>query len=60
MQTPTLSPQTEPDHVLLIPEAEQPRTTRTLIVLLALALVAAMALGGGLVYAWQQGQVSDS
>ena len=60
MQTPTLSPQTEPDHVLLLPEAEQPRATRTLIVLLALALVAAMALGGGLVYAWQQGRISDA
>ena len=59
MQTPTLSPQTEPDRVLLIPEAE-PRTTRTLVVLLSLALVAAMAVGGGLVYAWQQGDVSDS
>jgi hypothetical protein len=60
VQTPTLSPQTEPERVLLIPEAEEPRTTRLLIVLLSLALVAAMALGGGLVYAWQQGHVRDS
>jgi hypothetical protein len=60
VQTPTLSPQTEPDHVLLVPEAEQPRTTRLLIVLLSMALVAAMALGGGLVYAWQQGHIRDS
>ena len=60
MQTPTLRPQTEPDRVLLIPEAEQPRTTRLFIVLLAMALVAAMALGGGLVYAWQQGQIRDA
>jgi hypothetical protein len=59
VQTPTLSPQTEPDRVLLIPEAE-PAPTRTLIVLLAMALVAAMALGGGLVYAWQQGHIRDA
>jgi hypothetical protein len=60
VQTPTLRPQTEPDHVLLIPEAEQPRTARLLIVLLSMALVAAIALGGGLVYAWQQGHIRDA
>jgi hypothetical protein len=59
VQTPTLQPQTEPDRILLVPEAEEPRT-RILVVSLALALVAAMALGGGIVYAWQQGQIRDS
>jgi hypothetical protein len=60
MQTPTLRPQqTDPDRILLIPNAEEPRN-RLLIVLLSLALVAAMALGGGIVYAWQQGAIRDS
>jgi hypothetical protein len=59
VQTPTLQPRTEPDRVVQIPEAEEPQT-RILIVLLALALVAAMALGGGIVYAWEQGRIRDS
>ena len=59
MQTPTLQPKTEPDRILILPEAEE-RPTRILIVLLALGLVAAIALGGGIVYAWEQGQIRDS
>ena len=58
MQTPTLEPRTDPDRLVLIPDVEQP-SNRTLYVLLALALVAAMALGGGIVYAWQQGEIRD-
>jgi hypothetical protein len=59
VQTPTLQPKTEPDRILIVPEAEEPQT-RILIVLLVLGLVAALALGGGIVYAWEQGQIRDS
>jgi hypothetical protein len=58
LQTPTLEPRTDPDRLVLIPDVEQP-PNRTLFVLLALALVAAMALGGGIVYAWQQGELRE-
>jgi hypothetical protein len=58
VQTPTLRPQTDPDRIVLVPDADE-RRDRTLIVLLALALVAAMALGGGIVYAWQQSELRD-
>jgi hypothetical protein len=59
VQTPTLQPQTDPDRIVLVPEVEEPQR-RTLIILAVLALVAAMALGGGIVYAWAQGELRDS
>jgi hypothetical protein len=55
---PTPDPNVDPDRIVLIGEAEEPRPN-LLIVLGVLALVAAMALGGGIVYAWQQGQIHD-
>jgi hypothetical protein len=58
VRTPTLQSKVDPDRILLIPDAEEPRP-RLLIVLMALALVAATALGGGIVYAWQQGDLRD-
>ena len=62
MQTPThpptLRPKADPDRIVLIAEAEEPRT-RLLVVMAVLALITAMALGGGIVYAWQQGEVHD-
>src|SRR5262245_31598196 len=64
VQTPTIEPgraeaRTDPERVLLIPEAEEPRR-RIFIVLGVLALIVAMALGGGIVYVWQHGQVMDA
>ncbi len=58
MKTPTLEPRLDPDRIVMIADAEEPRP-RLLIVLAALALAAAMLLGGGIVYAWQQGQLQD-
>ena len=59
MKTPTLRPaKVDPDRLVLIPPAEEPNN-RLLIILSAMALVAATALGGGIVYAWQQGVVHD-
>ena len=58
MKTPTLQPTVESDRTVWVPDAEEPRQ-RLLYVLLALALVAAMALGGGIVYAWQRGDLHD-
>ena len=58
MKTPTLQPRVDADRILLIPDAEEPRQ-RLLVVLLALALVTAMALGGGIVYAWMQGDLGE-
>jgi predicted carbohydrate-binding protein with CBM5 and CBM33 domain len=62
VKTPTLQPKpdpkVDPDRIVLIGEADEPRPN-LLIVLGALALVAAMAVGGGIVYAWGQGQIHD-
>jgi uncharacterized coiled-coil protein SlyX len=58
MKTPTLPAETPSDRIVLIPDAAGSRS-RLLIALIALALVAAMLLGGGIVYAWQQGQIRD-
>src|SRR5215210_5389502 len=58
VQTPTLEPKVDPDRIVLIgdPEGSRPRV---LLAMAILALIAAMALGGGIVYAWQQGQFHD-
>lgn len=58
MKTPTLPPEAAADRIVLIPDAERPRS-RPLIALMALALVAAILLGGAVVYAWHQGQILD-
>jgi hypothetical protein len=58
VNTPTLRPKFDRDRIVLIPDAQEPRP-RALMALLAVGLVAAMALGGGIVYAWQQGVLHD-
>jgi uncharacterized coiled-coil protein SlyX len=58
MKTPTLPAETPSDRIVLIPDADGSRS-RLLIALMASALVAAMLLGAGIVYAWQQAQVRD-
>lgn len=58
MKTPTLPAEAAADRIVLIPDADRSRS-RPLIALLALTLVAAMLLGGGVVYTWQQGRLRD-
>ena len=58
MKTPTLGPTVESDRIVWVDDAEEP-PQRLLYMLLGLALVAAMALGGGIVYAWQQGDLRE-
>jgi hypothetical protein len=55
VKTPTLQPKVDADRIVMIADAEEPRPN-LFIVMAVLALVAAMALGGWIVYAWQQGQ----
>ncbi len=58
MKTPTLPVDAPADRIVLIPEADRSRSG-PLIALTSLAVVAAMLLGGGMVYAWQQGRIRD-
>ena len=58
MQTPTLQPKVDSDRIVLIGDPEEPRP-RLLLAMAILALIGAMALGGGIVYAWQQGAIHD-
>jgi uncharacterized coiled-coil protein SlyX len=58
MKSPPLPAETPSDRIVLIPDADGSRSRRSLA-WLGLALVAAVLLGGGIVYAWQQGQIRD-
>lgn len=58
MKSPPLPAQAPSDRIVLIPDADGSRSW-LLLVWTGLALVAAMLLGGGIVYAWQHDQVRD-
>jgi hypothetical protein len=58
MKTPAFPAETPADRIVLIPDADGSRS-RPLIAMMGLALVAAMLLGGVVVYAWQRGQIRD-
>ena len=58
MKTPTLPAETTRDRIVVIPDAEGRRTS-ALIALTALAVAAAMLLGGGIVYTVEQGRIRD-
>ncbi|MEP6476307.1 MAG: hypothetical protein ABJC60_03445 [Actinomycetota bacterium] len=58
MKTPTLPAETTPDRIVVIPDVERRRTS-ALIALTALAVAAAMLLGGGIVYTVEQARLRD-
>lgn len=58
MKTPTLPTGTSADRIVLIPEADRSRSG-SLVGLMVMALMAAMLLAGGIVYASQQAQIRD-
>ena len=58
MKTPMLQPTVEPNRVVVVSDAREVRP-RLFFGAVALALAAAMALGGGIVYALQRGELRE-
>ena len=58
MNTRTIQPTVDPDRIVLVSDAEEPRP-RLVPGLMALVFAIAMVLGAGIVYAWQQGELGD-